>query len=185
MATNRTKQAKPTAKKSTAGTTTTSDDPGGLDLSGAPLLVERFRAAAMALPASAVKPLQGSARLASVNVTRGAASVLAERARVARELPSFDLAAAGALPELGLATAWAAEEVLRFTVENPAEIQAKLKRAAELRGLLLTSLDGAVRAGLVPAAPVAKLRAASSCMAPVMPMTQSTYASTASATGAE
>ena len=155
------KQAKPTAKKATPVTTANADEASVLDLAGAPLLVERLYAAAMAVAESTVKPLQGSARLACVNVSRGVANVLAERARVERELPSFDLAAAAALPELGLATAWAAEEVLRFSVENPAEIQTMLRRASELRGLLLLSLDGAVRAGFIPAAPVAKLRSGS------------------------
>jgi hypothetical protein len=135
-----------------------SDATDDVDLAGAPALVERFRAAAEALPASAVRPLRGSARLMSINVARGAASVLGEQPRLAGELPRFDAAAARALPDLGLATAWAAEEVVRFSDENPSEVRAMLKRAGKLRTLLLGSLESAAEAGLIPAAPVAKIR---------------------------
>lgn len=138
---------------------TANDDLGSLDLTGGPLLVERFRSAAEALSAGEVRPLRGSARLMCVNAARGVESVVAEGARVADELPRFDLAAARALPDLGLAAAWAAEEVVRFTDENPADVRALLTRAGTLRMLLLASLDGAARAGLVPAAPLAKVRA--------------------------
>lgn len=147
-----------TSRKKTAVTTSKATPQAADDLSGGPALVERFRAAAEALPAASVRPLRASARLMYANVATGVAAVLAEKARVGRELPGFDLARAAALPDLGLAMAWANEEVLRFTEARPAEVRASLQRAAALRGVLLANLDGAARAGVVPAAAVQKIR---------------------------
>jgi len=155
MATARTKNV--STSKPESKTTPAPEELDALDLGGGPAQVERFRAAAQALPAASVRPLRSSARLMYANVATGTAAVLAEKARVGRELPGFDVARAATLPDLGLATAWAAEEVLRFTEARPAAVRAKLKRAATLRGLLLANLDGAARAGLVPAAAVKKI----------------------------
>lgn len=134
------------------------DDLASIDLSGGPALVERFRSAAAALPGASVQAFHGSARLMYRNAAVGVASVLGVRDRARRELPLLDLKAVEALPALAIATAWAAEEVARFTDATAGDVAALLKKATRLRALLVCNLDGAVAAGLVPAAPVAKLR---------------------------
>jgi hypothetical protein len=54
----------------------------------------------------------------------GAASVLAEKDRLAKELPALDLSKVEAIPELGVAVAWSAEEVTRFTDVSPIDVRA-------------------------------------------------------------
>lgn len=151
-------QRKTKTKASTVAQATGGDgDLATLDLSGGPALVERFRAPAAALSAGSVREFHGSARLMARNCAVGVASVLGARDRARRELPTLDLKRVEALPDLGVATAWAAEEVVRFTDTRSEDVVALLQRAAALRAVLVANLDGAVHAGLVPAAPVQKI----------------------------
>ena len=97
-----------------------------------------------------IKPLHGPAQLIAHNVTIGATAVLAERARAVKELPALDLDAVGEIPDLAIAVAWAAEEVFRYADAAPANVRAMVLRAGTLRMALLTNLDGAAQAKLVP-----------------------------------
>lgn len=95
--------------------------------------------------------------LALLNARRGAGAVLADKARLKKELPGVSIANIESLDQLGLALAFAAGRVERFA-DAPTLLREKLSRAHVLRGLLLDSAQAAASAGLVPEGAVAKIR---------------------------
>jgi hypothetical protein len=117
---------------------------------------ERFLPAAMALPAESVRPLRVDAELAVVNARRGASAVLEKERELRADLPKLSIARIRSLERLGLALGFAVAEVRRFA-PPPSQVRQMLKRASELRALLLHSADALALAGLLNAAAVAKI----------------------------
>ncbi|MDI1451068.1 hypothetical protein [Polyangium sp. 6x1] len=114
---------------------------------------EKYLLAAKALPAADILPYRLDPDLALVNVTTGMKVVHDHQAVIAAHLPKIDLASLLALPELALATKYAA---LAAEQEAPSEslVQAKLSIARDLRGKLLSVAKGLAENGIVPQAEV-------------------------------
>jgi len=127
---------------------TTADEPM---VTGSQADYERFEAAARALPASDVLPMRADLRLALHNVKVGVAWLEAERERAER-LDGVKVQELLELPHLVLATIFADTQVQR--AEAAGDVQALLRRAVELRSLLLKVALGLVEAQLLPPGPV-------------------------------
>lgn len=117
-------------------------------------------ATAQALPAASVLTARVDPDLAIVNIETAMSIVTQQANDIAQHFPKVDLVALKALPEIALATKYAA---LRAEQDVPAESQmaAKLSEARDLRAKLLSVAKGLVENGLVPAAEVAAIAAGS------------------------
>ena len=102
-------------------------------------------------------PLRADAALAQKNVARGVEAVMRYRVKIRRELPSVDVDSLRTLPELARATVYAAHEVERAAPPKT-NLREQLKRARELRELMLSSAESLAAAGIFPASDVAKIR---------------------------
>ncbi len=118
---------------------------------------EKLLPEAKALPKRDVMPFRADADLALHNVQLGTDAVLAQRARIAKELPALDLASIERLPTLALAVVFASGRV-DPKARPKSEVRADLKRAHELRAVMLSAAESTALAGLVPAREVAKIR---------------------------
>ncbi|MRG90887.1 hypothetical protein [Polyangium spumosum] len=114
---------------------------------------EKHLLAAKALPASEVLPYRVDPDLALVNVSTCMKVVHDNEAAIPTHLPKVNLAALLALPELALATKYAAL-VVEQEIPNESQIRAKLSLARDLREKLLTVARGLAENGLVPQAEV-------------------------------
>jgi len=112
--------------------------------------------AAQALTADAILPFRLDLDLALTNVATGVNVIAAHELEIPAHLPKLDLAALLALPELAVATKFAA---LRAEQETPGEsvLQAKLSTAARLRAKLLSSAKALAEQGLIPEAEVSAI----------------------------
>ena len=119
---------------------------------------ERFSPAARALDVRDVKPFRGDPSLAYHNVAEGVEAVLERKEQVRDELPTADLDAIEALPNVALAVCFAASQVDRGAVPA-SEINARLARARELRDLLLSGAVALKKAKVLPARAVEKIEA--------------------------
>lgn len=150
------------AARTSARTRTLALAPAPADLvpevTGSQAEYERFLAEARALDAREVKPFRADASLAYHNVSRGAEALLAQRVRLAREVPGLDLSRVQQLPRLALAVIFAASQVDRGAPVTRSEIRTRLARAHVLRDLLLSSASAAAKAGLIPLRKVEKVR---------------------------
>ncbi|MDC3957025.1 hypothetical protein [Polyangium jinanense] len=113
----------------------------------------KYLLAAKALPAADILPYRLDPDLALVNVTTCMKVVHDHQAAIPTHLPKIDLASLLALPELALATKYAA---LIAAQEAPSESQvlAKLSLARDLRVKLLSAAKAIAENGLVPQAEV-------------------------------
>lgn len=110
---------------------------------------EKYLAAAQSLPADAVLPFRLDLDLALINVTTCMKFIVAHAEDIPIHLPKVDLPALLALPELAVATKFAA---LRAEQEAPGEsvVKEKVSMAADLRGKLLSAARALAEQGLVP-----------------------------------
>ncbi|MDI1478673.1 hypothetical protein [Polyangium sp. y55x31] len=114
---------------------------------------QKYLPAAQALQADQILPFRLDLDLALANVTTGMRVASAHEHDIPIHLPQIDLAALFALPELAVATKFAA---LRAEQETPGEslLQAKLSTAARLRAQLLSSAKALASNGTIPQAEV-------------------------------
>ncbi|TKC95272.1 hypothetical protein [Polyangium fumosum] len=114
---------------------------------------EKHLPAAQALQPGDVLPFRLDLDLALANVTTGMRVAAMHEPHIPVHLPKVDLAALLALPELAVATKFAA---LRAEQEAPGEslLQAKLSTAARLRAQLLSSAKALASNGTIPQAEV-------------------------------
>lgn len=122
---------------------------------GSRVSYERYLPEALALTGELAYP-RTHLELLYYNAGVGVAAVLAERARLEKELPALDLDEVAALPELVLAVIYADSLI---DPHAPKPTRAMQARAAELRQKLLTTAEALVLAGLFPAHEVARIRA--------------------------
>jgi hypothetical protein len=118
---------------------------------------EKFLPLANAIAARDVVVLRADPNVAFHNVDAGVTAVLAEQARVAKELPTVDVAALAELPSLALAVVFAASQVDR-DAKSDGVIAARLAEAQPLRRKLLSSAIALAEAAVVPASQVAMIR---------------------------
>ncbi len=104
-----------------------------------------------------VRPLREDPAIFAKNVARGVEAVLRHEIEIRRELPGVDVKALRELPHLARAVAFAAK-TLEASSPRKNDLRPLLKRARELRELLLSSASSLVAAELLPAAAVAKIR---------------------------
>ncbi|MDI3289055.1 hypothetical protein [Polyangium sp. 15x6] len=114
---------------------------------------EKHLPAAQALQADAILPFRLDLDLALANLTTCMRFVSAHEHDIPVHLPKIDLTALLALPELAVATKFAA---LRAEQEAPSEsvLLGKLSAAARLRAQLLSSARALAEQGLIPEAEV-------------------------------
>jgi hypothetical protein len=115
-------------------------------------LIGPYRAAAQALERFDVVGIDS--RLSLHNARLGAHSVLAEEARVRRELPDVDVAQIKSLEGLALAYDAAARRVDRSSKKN---VGPRYARAAELRRIVLSNALSLAAAGVLDAARVRRI----------------------------
>lgn len=118
---------------------------------------DTFLPLAQAIAKGDVVTCRADPSLAFHNVDAAMAVVLAEKARIAKELPSVDVAELASLPSLALAVAFAALEVDRDR-KSDGTTAAKLAEAHPLRRKLLSSAGALADAGVIAAADVEKIR---------------------------
>lgn len=151
------KAKKTAAKAKTKTTSKAKSTPKATSAADAESAFRSFLGEAKALPKRDVIPFRADANLALHNVQIGAKAVLAERARLGKELPALDLSRIERLPALGLAVTFAAARV-DPKARPVTQVRADLARAHEHRALMITAADSLVLAGLVPPREVAKIR---------------------------
>lgn len=108
------------------------------------MAVSRFLRPARALPDDAVQPLRGDVLLAYDNVVRGVDAVLPHEEHLRGALPLVDFRILRELPQLALATSFAASQVDR---QARGQVTPLLARAVHLRKLLLTAAEMLVLSG--------------------------------------
>ena len=108
------------------------------------MAVSRFLRPARALPDDAVQPLRGDVLLAYDNVVRGVDAVLPHEEHLRGALPLIDFRILRELPQLALATSFAASQVDR---QARGQVTPLLARAVHLRKLLLTAAEMLVLSG--------------------------------------
>lgn len=148
---------KPATTKKTASTAPKKPPTPIAPVSGSQDAYDTFLPAAQGLDARDVLVCRADPSLAFHNVDVGVASLLAEKARIAKELPTVDAAQLAALPSLALAVAFAAGQVDRSRQANES-LANELAEAHPLRRKLLTAAIALGEAGIVPAAEVAKIQ---------------------------
>ncbi len=127
-------------------------------VTGSEAAYERFLPAAKAIDARSVVPMRIDGSLAYHNVSAGVRAVMAQEARVRKELPGVAIARIAELPELALAVIFAASQVDRSPASTGATAKL-LERARAVRELLLTNAEALALAGVLPAREVARIRA--------------------------
>jgi hypothetical protein len=148
---------KPPTKKTATTTPAVPAAPAAPAVTGSQDAYDTFLPIAQAIPKAAVVGLNADPSLAFHNVDAGVAPVLAEKTRLAKELPTVDVAELASLPSLALAVAFAALQVDRDRKSDGA-IAAKLAEAHPLRRKLLSSASALADAGVIAAADVAKIQ---------------------------
>lgn len=128
-----------------------------IDLSGGPKFAEDFRERALAIPKEERAIYRGHPRLVADNVIRGTEAVLAERAQLQRDFRRLDLARLEDIPKLAVAHIWAADDVTRHSNREPQEIKDLVAEATKCRIALISNLQGAAYADLIPKSDVERL----------------------------
>lgn len=108
------------------------------------MAVSRFLRPARALPDDAVQPLRGDVLLAYDNVVRGVDAVLPHEPHLREALPLCDFRVLRELPQLALATSFAAAQVDK---QARGQVAPLLARAVHLRRLLLAAAEMLVLSG--------------------------------------
>lgn len=108
------------------------------------MAVSRFLRPARALPDDAVQPLRGDVLLAYDNVVRGVDAVLPHEPHLREALPLVDFRVLRELPQLALATSFAAAQVDK---QARGQVAPLLARAVHLRRLLLAAAEMLVLSG--------------------------------------
>lgn len=108
------------------------------------MAVSRFLRPARALPDDAVQPLRGDVLLAYDNVVRGVDAVLPHEPHLRDALPLVDFRVLRELPQLALATSFAAAQVDK---QARGQVAPLLARAVHLRRLLLAAAEMLVLSG--------------------------------------
>lgn len=154
-----TKRAKKSATKAATKTAA-----GGMDamdhipeVSGSEAHYRRFLSDARAIPEAEVRPSRIEPSLAHHNVLSAVESLLAEQARIAKELPALVMDEVRTLPELSLALAFATSQVDRETGAS-GEIAKKLTRMYEVRDVILASAVSLSAVGVLPQSEVKRIQ---------------------------
>lgn len=108
------------------------------------MAVSRFLRPARALPDDVVQVLRGDVLLAYDNAVRGVDAVLPHEPHLREALPLVDFRSLRELPQLALATSFAAAQVDK---QARGQVAPLLARAAHLRKLLMTSAEMLVLSG--------------------------------------
>lgn len=119
--------------------------------------LERYREQAMAIPRDRVVPLRVVLESVIYNIRIGTNAVLAERERIARELPAFDLARAGRLHAITQAVRFMAHRARTFDAGRTERQQALVATVKSSHRLIFRALQFAVGLGLIPSAEVKNL----------------------------
>ncbi len=146
-----------TPSKKTATLTPKSPAAAPPPVQGSQDAYDTFLPLAQAIAKGDVMTCRADPSLAFHNVDAAMAAVLAEKARIAKELPSVDVAELASLPSLALGVAFAALQVDRDRKSDGATA-AKLAEAHPLRRKLLSSAGALADAGVIAAADVEKIR---------------------------
>ncbi|MBI5479012.1 MAG: hypothetical protein HY906_09160 [Deltaproteobacteria bacterium] len=125
---------------------------------GSQACYEAHLPAARKIPAAEVRPMRADLALALTNAHVGVDAVLGYVAQLKKELPRVAVVAIATLPDVGLGLAFAAGQVARYA-PPPSGVQGWLKRAHQLRAVMLSSADALAAAGVLPAAALAKIHA--------------------------
>lgn len=143
---------KPSAKKIEPATLTMTIDPSRTEAAYA-----KYRAAALALPASGLANPTVNVTLAVSIATAGARNVLGQREELDALVRKVPWAVIERVKEVGLA-AQHADMLVRLQEDEASAFGDLLPRTNELRGILLDDLELLVRRKLVPAKFVAEVR---------------------------
>lgn len=125
-----------------------------IELTGSQAAYERFLPIALELTGPFAAP-SINLGVAYHNVVSGVEQVMAERRRIANELPTLGLGDVESLPELCLAAIFASQLVDR---NAPKATRDMLTRASSLRAKLLPAAEVLVTAGLMPKHEVSRIR---------------------------
>lgn len=157
MPKTKTATAKPTKTPSKKSAAASSPSGASAPVAGSQDAFDRFLPQASALAAKDILVCRADPSLVFHNVNQGAAALLAERGRIASELPKVDVVRIGELPALALAVAFAASQVNRTQQTNEA-LAKNLAQAHPLRRKLLASATALAEAGLLASGDVEKIR---------------------------
>lgn len=142
-----------TAKKATpnqAGNTP-------IEAEGSEEALAEFRPHAQKLDSRDIQPMRADAALAYHNIVIGVNAVLSKQAALAKLPAPFKLESVKSLPRLALALLFAARQVDR-KAGSPGTTKQMLRRANELRTLLLTAAEALANSKIIPARLVEKIR---------------------------
>ncbi|WP_148313881.1 hypothetical protein [Sorangium cellulosum] len=117
-----------------------------------------FLQEAQSIPAREIRPLRADAALVHHNISVGLDAVSAREAELLTLPAPFDLDAMRSLRRLALGLVYAAAQVDR---SSPGTAKKLLKRAHELRDVLLSAAVALMKAGVLPAQRVKKIMAGS------------------------
>lgn len=126
------------------------------DIPGSAEAAAEFLPAAREIPAREIQPLRADAALIHHNVSVGLEAVMAREAELAHLPAPFDLEAMKSLQRLALGLVYAAAQVDR---SSPGTTKKLLKRAHELRDVLLSAAVALMKAGVLPTQKVKKIMA--------------------------
>lgn len=119
-------------------------------------LYESFLPKAKGIEAHRIIPCRADVTLAHRNIAAGVAAVLSLEDIVKDELPKIDIEALRSLPDLSMSVVYAATQLDRHTPSK--EVLELLRRARDLRNLLLVTAESLAYAKIFQAREVAKIR---------------------------
>jgi hypothetical protein len=125
---------------------------------GGAILIEKYRARALAVPEHERAVYRGAPELIRKNVALGTQNVLQESAILKHDLPHLDLQSIEEVLEIGTAFVDCALQVERFYDATGERYRSLLEEATKLRLLFLSCFEIAVLQGLIPETNVAQIR---------------------------
>ncbi|KYF78275.1 hypothetical protein BE17_13145 [Sorangium cellulosum] len=129
-----------------------------LEIQGSAEAAAEFLPEANEIPPREIRPLRADAALIHHNVNVGLDAVKSREADLLKLPAPFDLDAMRSLRRLALGLVYAAAQVDR---SSPGTVKTLLKRAHELRDVLLSAAVALMKAGVLPAQKVRKIMAGS------------------------
>ncbi|XXX71631.1 hypothetical protein WMF30_28700 [Sorangium sp. So ce134] len=129
-----------------------------IEIEGSAEAAADFLQEARSIPAREIRPLRADAALIHHNVSVGLDAVSSREADLLKLPAPFDLDAMRSLRRLGLGLVYAAAQVDR---SSPGTAKKLLKRAHEIRDVLLSAAVALMKAGVLPAQKVKKIMAGS------------------------